>query len=375
MENVIEWPDAKSIDEEAAAWIILLDGEEEFTEQNRLELREWLKRSPRHVEALKKMNAFWADNSLTELLEPSLASVAAKPSRRQGFQFSSAWVWRSIGAVSVVLMLGLALLFGVGLEGVGPSATNGPYATAVGEQKNVELADGTVVELNTNSQMRVEYSEGFRNIHLIQGEMHFNVAKDPASPFRVYARNSRVQAVGTAFTVYLAQDDDVEVYVTEGRVALAGLQALAPNKAGPPESGEGGKQAVVDTYVESKVQDLGTLDIGRGAILKKRDTAPESGSDKLVELVATPQDDDIARRLAWRDGLLIFAGETLEQMVAEIRRYTTVEIELSTPEIREIEIAGQVHVGDTESMFKALESNFGLKVNRLGYNRVEVTLK
>ena len=374
MENIIEWPDSTTIEEEAAAWIIMLDGEEEFSETNRAELRAWLKRSPKHVETLKKLNAFWADNQLTELLEPSLASVAVKARRRQKAQFPWMGAWRSMAAVSVMLMVGLAILFGAGLEGVTRSATNGPYATAVGEQKSIKLADGSVVELNTNSQMIVEYSEGFRNIHLVQGEVHFNVAKDPSSPFRVYARNSRVQAVGTAFTVYLA-DKDVEVYVTEGRVALAGLHALAPASAGAPKSGRPDKNPVVDPYVKSKVEDLGALDIGRGAILKTSDAATELSADKLFEVVPSPQSEDIARRLAWRDGLLVFSGETLEQMLAEVGRYTMVQIELSTPELRKIEIAGQIHVGDTESMFKALESNFGLKVKRLGYNRVEITVK
>ena len=189
-------------------------------------------------------------------------------------------------------------------------------------------------------------------------------------------RNSRVQAVGTAFTVYLA-DKEIEVYVTEGRVALAGLQALASSSITDSDSDSyfETKKAVVDRYAESKVQELGTLDTGRGAILKIDNSTQESAAEKLLEVVATPEEDDIARRLAWRNGLLIFTGETLEQVVAEIRRYTTVQIELVSPEVREIEIAGQVHVSDTESMFKALESNFGLKVTRLGYNRVQVTVQ
>ena len=380
MDNILEWPDMTSIEEEAAAWIIMLDGEEAFSEHNKTALREWLSRSPEHVETLKKLNTFWADNSLTELLEPALASAAVKANSAPQNSLSWMGAWRSMSAVSVVLMLGLALIVGDAFLGESRTASNGLYATAVGEQKSIGLADGSIVELNTNSQMKVEYSEGFRNIHLIQGEMHFNVAKDPASPFRVYARNSRVQAVGTAFTVYLAEQD-VQVYVTEGRVALAGLQALAPTATGPSilakpsQLGGANKTLNVDTYVASKVQELGTLDLGQGARLKAKHASSTLISDALLELVATPENDDLAKRLAWRDGLLVFSGETLEQVVAEVGRYTTMHIVLSSPEIRDIEIAGQVHVGDTESMFKALESNFGLTVNRLSYNRVEVTVE
>ena len=393
MDNVIEWPQTNSLEEEAAAWIIMLDGDAPFTEHNRAALREWLSRSPEHVAMLKKLNTFWADNSLTELLEPTLASVAIKPKRRRGLVgFFAGWgvfggtgetlsFSRGLSFASLVLVLGLVALFGPDLNRLGQTASNGPYATAVGEQKSVTLADGSVVELNTNSQMIVEYSKGYRNIHLVQGEMHFNVAKDATRPFRVYARNSRVQAVGTAFTVYLAAED-VEVYVTEGRVALAGLQALqtAPDGAMASNDQQAGEQAPMDDYVKSQVQDLGTLDIGGGVILTRSDAAKAAeaaqgtGQDaaqkraQTLPLIATPQDKNLSQRLAWREGLLIFSGETLAQVLAEISRYTTVSIELASPDIRDIQIAGQVHVGDTDSMFKALESNFGLQVNRLAYN-------
>jgi len=376
MDNIIEWPESGGIEEEAAQWVILLDGEEDFSEENRLALIEWLSRSVEHREILKKFNTFWADNSLTELLEPSLASVAAKSELTQRSAFSFRKIWQPVGAIAAVLMVSFVTLFTVDWQSFDRATMNGPYSTAVGQQKRIELADGSVMELNTNSQLIVEYEKGSRNIHLIQGEVHFSVAKNPSSPFRVYARNSRVQAVGTAFTVYLA-DKEIEVYVTEGRVALAGLQALASSSIADFDSDFSfeTKKAMVDRYAESKVQELGTLDTGRGAILKIDNSTQESVAEKLLEVVATPEEDDIARRLAWRNGLLIFTGETLEQVVAEIRRYTTVQIELVSPEVREIEIAGQVHVSDTESMFKALESNFGLKVTRLGYNRVQVTVQ
>ena len=76
--------------------------------------------------------------------------------------------------------------------------------------------------------------------------------------------------------------------------------------------------------------------------------------------------------LAWRKGLIIFSGESLEQVIAEISRYTPVQIEIVNPELRLLEIGGQVEVGDTDSMFKALEVNFGLTIKRISYNHVQV---
>ena len=374
MENIIQWPDPQRIEDEAANWLIRLDGAEALSEEDAAALREWLARSPQHVEALKKLNAFWADNRLTALLAPALESV--QPRRKVPRRL----LRPLIGAVGVLCVAGLLVLFNIAGQGrgLGTGAGNGLYATAIGQQKSVELTDGTVLELNTNSQLRVAYSDSDRIIHLIQGEVHFNVAEQPARPFRVYARNSRVQAVGTAFTVYLAERE-VEVYVTQGRVALAGLHrsdARPDSDAAPDNKNsvvEGDAHSAIQTSViqTSAIQTLGTLDAGQGTVL----TAEHARAQKPLEMISAPQGNDFAKRLAWRDGLLIFSGETLEQVIAQVRRYTPVQIEIATAEIRRIEIAGQIRVGDTVSMFKALESNFGLRVKHLGYNRVQITLR
>ena len=81
----------------------------------------------------------------------------------------------------------------------------------------------------------------------------------------------------------------------------------------------------------------------------------------------------MARRLSWRKGLLIFAGEPLEEVVAEISRYTTVSIEITDPTVRTIKIGGQFRVGEIDAMFDVLEENFGLRVTRLSYNHIQLS--
>ena len=70
--------------------------------------------------------------------------------------------------------------------------------------------------------------------------------------------------------------------------------------------------------------------------------------------------------------MLVFSGETLESVINEVSRYTPVTIEIASPELRDITVGGQIRVGDTQSMFSALEANFGVKVQQLSYNRVQV---
>src|SRR5581483_9214616 len=94
------------------------------------------------------------------------------------------------------------------------------YTTAAGGYERQTLADGSVVELNGNTQVQVAYSPAERRVRLVQGEAHFTVAKNKRRPFWVEAQGVSVRAVGTAFNVRL-DPQRVDVLVTEGRVPVA----------------------------------------------------------------------------------------------------------------------------------------------------------
>src|SRR6185369_14152926 len=95
------------------------------------------------------------------------------------------------------------------------------YATAVGEQRNVPLADGSILAINTASQVQVvSLGRDSRELRLVRGEAHFMVAHDPTRPFRVSAAGHVVQAIGTAFDVQLLDGGGLEVIVSEGHVKL-----------------------------------------------------------------------------------------------------------------------------------------------------------
>ena len=266
--------------------------------------------------------------------------------------------------------------------------SNGLYVTAVGQQKSIEMSDGSTLQLNTNSQVEVSYNNSYRNIRLIQGQVHFDVAKNPELPFRVYAGSGRVQAVGTAFTVYL-KDKDVDVLVTEGRVALAALAptqtpTLIPISTSFEEAAADKNTAAdknlysrVDPYVNSAAKNLGELDAGEAVTmtLSQSQLSPQTNENtgSVLAPIKIISKEDLKRRQSWRNGLLVFSGEPLEYVVNEISRYTTVSIEITDPQVRLMEIGGRFRVGDVDGMFNALEANFGLHVNRLAYNRVQLS--
>lgn len=391
MKNIIEFPDREIIDEEALVWLVRLDGDKPLSKKEEQEFEEWLARSPAHREALKSLNVFWAHcNVLGKLAEPK--SIVELCKNRV---LSSLGALTGFKAPITAMLVVLSVVFTYWFSYQGITSSNGLYSTAVGQQETITLADGSRVQLNTNSQIQVNYNDEFRDIRLLQGEVHFDVSKDKKKPFRVYAGNGRVQAVGTAFNVYINKGD-VDVLVTEGSVALASILPISINisqsnihndlsydelNKTPPSIGRKAKVISKNrTDNDSEVNGLGVVVAGEGVTMKKVDTASFSNANSLstnqpfVKLVPIEVNDKKRKQLAWRKGLLIFSGEPLEEVIEEISRYIPVSIEIVDPELRNIQIGGQIKVGDTDSMFKALEANFGLKIKHLNYNHVQVVI-
>ena len=349
MTDIVEFPDRHRVEQEAADWLIRLDRRATPSADDLKELRAWLSRSPVHREELGCLASLWGNmNVLTELAVP--LGILCAP------ETPAFWARNRMGMRFAFVGLAAMVIVGLSIFSAGPDSltrNNGLYSTSIGEQRSVSLADGSELVLNTNSQVRVNYTEQYRDIQLLRGEAYFAVAEDETQPFRVYALDRRIEAVGTAFDVRL-RGSDVRVAVSEGKVALA-LQgpALAATSSSSNELDE---------------ELLGTLEAGEaGIIVDDTDTDTDTGSGsslRRIELI------NIDRLLAWRGGVLAFSGESLATVVSEISRYTTVNIEISDPVVRAIRIGGQVPVGQTDAMLAALEDNFGLRVQRLSPDHV-----
>lgn len=337
MGTIVELPERKQLATEAAQWLIRLDADTPPSQAELRALGEWLHRSPAHREELESIAALWGRmNILTELAVP-LGHASRATAMRQPRLLLAAMT-------AVVIVIGVMLARSWAPDPM--LETNGLYATAVGQQSIRNLADGSQVMLNTNSQIKVVYGPTSRNVYLLQGEALFTVAKNPQRPFRVYAGSGLIEAVGTAFSVYL-QGTQVDVAVTEGRVMLA--------------------TANVDS---ARLQSLGVVSAGEVATIRSPVAdSPAGGVAVLQELEPIPP-QALAQRLAWRSGVLMFSGETLENVVKELGRYTTVSIEIPDETIRSMRVGGRFPVGETESMLAALESNFNLRVIRVSHNRV-----
>src|SRR5882724_4525657 len=138
----------------------------------------------------------------TEANERSTAAILpARTGRRRPFAIAASILLATASFATYILM------------------SSGVYATALGEQRSLALSDGSTVELNSLSRIRIRYGEHDRTVDLLQGQALFHVAKDTTRPFIVDIGQTRVRAVGTQFDVYRKTDGTI-VTVVEGRVAI-----------------------------------------------------------------------------------------------------------------------------------------------------------
>ena len=379
-ENLIKFPDRSEaarqlIEEQAGVWLIKLDGDEPLTVEERSDLKSWLELSPLHKKELSRQAREWEQmNILTELSVP----LGGHEKKRSVFSFIKGFgrfgglSYPSFGGVlaSRSLVSAFAVFAFVAMSAVlfmrpdAYVATNGLYATNVGQQLTTELVDGSIVALNTNSEIRVAYSKEFRSIHLLKGEVHFDVAKNAARPFRVVTNDGVFEAIGTAFTVRL-KNDLVDLTVTEGIVEVTTPILLLGNEPkaqvlGNPDNGVDNRKTV---------DAVARVHAGQSLAIRTDDASIDV-KDNIVADINDVTDIEIARKLSWRKGYLSFGGEPLSEVVQEINRYTDISIEITDPSLETIRIGGRFPVAQTDQILSAFEGNFGLRVTRVGESKV-----
>jgi transmembrane sensor len=374
MSNVVNFSDKSTIEEEASLWIAVFEGDDRPTGKDIEELNQWMSRSPLHRETLIHFANLWSDiDVLEELSVPTVHQAQLRGASRfrsngadyiSGFiqQLTARKVAASFAFICFVCVISISLLkphFGFG------ELSNGLYTTEIGMQKKLDLPDGSTIWLNTGSEVEVDYSEQKRRLVLHRGEAFFDVAKNPSRPFEVYSGGNMVRAVGTAFSVY-RERDNVKVTVTEGLVDLSSVEKNIE------DVGQDGTPSMVNNRVDSASQPIskkatttkiGSLSAGQSVELQQGET----------QAVINHSYQDIARSLSWRDGLLVFAGEPLNEVVKEISRYTSLKITLADPEIGSMRIGGQFKTGHTEALFDVLQAGFGLEVTYLSDNQVAIS--
>jgi transmembrane sensor len=315
---------AKQIDARAADWAARLD-RGVLSSEDEARLDAWLAGDPRRAGAFARARAVALHSERARALgprfDPKTFSVpASSPSRRR-------LLWGTAAAAGI----GGALLTGYSL-----SAAGEVYATRRGEMRVVPLADGSVVNLNTDSRVMVRYTAKRRTIHLDRGEALFDVAKDTARPFVVRAGDTDVRAVGTSFSVQRLADAPVQVLVREGVVEV--------------DRGQGGAVRLTANM---------------------RAVAPLTGGADLIRTAAVAP-VEVERAVAWREGRIAFEGETLAEAVKDFRRYSDTRIVIDDPSIAREEVTGLFEANDPVGFAQAVATSFGWHAE-VGENQVRLS--
>jgi len=336
MSDVVKLRTQTQIDNEAAIWTWRADsGELSAAERGRLEA--WLRADSRHRRTFEELRRTWSalDRISERTRNEEPAAAFASPGRPNFLAAArgTKWYWQAAAAAVLVVAIGAAILTArrPGLQVV---------STAVGQQRQVTLADGSRLTLNTNTLLAVKLTPQRRDVYLSRGEAHFDVVHDASRPFFVHAGDAVISDVGTQFEVRLESDRDIDVLVDQGEVEVRGLAAAGP--AGPG-SGAGGGSA---DWVRA-------LTAGEQLLI----TGPH-----LAVISVSPR--QIADDLAWRDGAVVFEGEPLSQALAEVGRYTRARVVLAEPRVASLRISGRFRTNDVPGFFRALQEALPVRVSQ-----------
>ncbi len=233
-----------------------------------------------------------------------------------------------------------------------PTQPAGEYLTQTGEQRSILLADGSTVTMNTQSRLWARFSSRERDVELLEGEALFSVAPDPKRPFRVHARHTTVEAIGTEFSVYL-RPTDTKVAVTQGRVkmfASPGPGSILLNPYGV-------------TWTDSTM--LGfepppagvAVDAGHEAWVARDANSLPDFEVTSRSLPATA----LQRQMAWVNGQLGFSDDRLDEVVEQFNRYNWRKLRIGDPRIAALRVGGWFRSTDLDEFVGDLSLLFGIR--------------
>lgn len=285
----------------------------------------WIAADPSNAQAFAQLNALGelAANASTSQRQQLIDEFAPHRVSRPR---------RPLLAAAAAAVIGVALLGGWralrgGLDPAGPPQQ---YASAVAENRDIELSDGTAIQLGAASMLTARYASHRRDIDLGTGEAFFTVAHDNRRPFVVTAGPLHIEDLGTAFNVRRT-GQRVSVTVTEGRVRLSPADGASPGANLTP----------------------GRLDLVAG---QRAEYDPATGAVSVSEVA-------IEHAAAWRHHRLEFVNEPLSTVLANVNRYSHQPVQLADPRLGDLMFTGTVNTTTIDSWVGALPHVFPVQVS------------
>jgi transmembrane sensor len=320
----------------AAEWYVRLHSGE-ISIEDTLAWQRWLKESPANSLAFARIE------EVSQVLRavPAPSTVSARRFARDCYDASvplKDWeeahvprrIWPAVALAASVAIIALAIFF---WRASSSSSSTDTFTTAVGENRNVVLSDGSIVALGGDTRLEVALSKRVRIVELAKGEALFRVAKDGMRPFKVHAGDATIVAVGTAFNVRRASDHAI-ICVADGRVLVEPVAHFLP--------------VFVMHEFMPKLRAV-HLDAG------EQTTVGSAGIDEPTKV------PDPAEITAWQTGRLAFRLQPLRYVLEDVNRYAPKRIVLEGDNVGALLITGTVERANIAGWIKSLERAFDLR--------------
>lgn len=349
--------DGATLMQEAQRWHEVLST---ATAAQREEFADWLRRSPEHLRvffrhlAMSKelatvdsrrevdLNTLVAEVLSTNVIpfhgSASACANTSAPLAREPRK------WRLQAAIAAALFVAAAVSWFALHRLLGPSTD---YVTQTGEQLRVPLPDGTVIELNTQSHIRVAYTAQGRNVTLVSGEALFAVRHDAHRPFRVHVDATVVEDLGTQFSVYKRPDATTTVAVLEGNVQVSyEFDSLPWSQTAVPTSATANGPALEPVLRPTRV------DAGQAVRIVAH--------GQLLE----PEPKDVSHPAAWTQQQLWFDGSSLSEIAAEFNRYNVRKIHVGSGAVTaQRRYSGNFNAYDPDSFVQFVQQDPTIRVD------------
>jgi len=306
--------DIDSIDAQAAQWFTRNRGP--HSEQTQQQFQAWHAHSA-HAQAYSDFETLWADLGELEKLNAPAPLPIQKPARKR-YAFAVATAAAIVCAV-----------FALNLGAPVPL-----YQTQVATQdqggQTLHLPDGSTLNVNANTQLRIEFTPHARTVYLDQGQFFIEVAPNKEHPLVVQAGEAQIKVVGTGFDVRRSQRQ-LAVSVAHGKVAFM------PN-------------ARTSTLLGAQQQ--ATYHYTQGSLQEHTLSANEVGN--------------------WRTGHLSFRQRDLASLVDELNLYRPGVIELASGPLEHYKVSGNLNTADPLALVKALPALIPVKTVLLDSGKIRI---
>lgn len=306
--------DSRSVDAQAASWFTR--NRNDHTRATRKAFGQWLE-YPGNAKAYEQFEQLWEDlAALKELNKP----VVLRP--------RATHYWRPAMAAAAALVCAVL----AGNLGTAVSPVQQHIASLDGQPRNVTLPDGSHLNLNANTRLRIDFDGERRVVYLEQGQVYLDVAPDKERPLYVDAGTARVRVVGTAFDLRRGQQELV-LSVDHGLVAFE-----TPGER---------REAVLLGARERAVYNLARGDLSR----------------------QTLREGEVAD---WRGGHVSFRNRELASLVDEVSLYRPAAVLLADPAVARYRVSGNLDVNDPDALLNALPALLPVKTALLADGRMRI---